>query len=90
MGRGQDRQADQLALDLFCHPKEGKERVAYGTALYPTLIPAFHTQDLLVASLFRNFLLAERIMSAAGCTPISYPRSERHHPCESFSTWWRL
>ncbi|GFR43035.1 hypothetical protein Agub_g4039, partial [Astrephomene gubernaculifera] len=30
--------------------------------------------DLLVASLFRNFLLAERIMSAAGCTPISYPR----------------
>ena len=27
-----------------------------------------------MASLFRNFLLAERIMSAAGCTPISYPR----------------
>ena len=30
-------------------------------------------QDLLVASLFRNFLLAERIMHGAHCTPISYP-----------------
>jgi hypothetical protein len=30
-------------------------------------------QDLLVASLFRNFLLAERIMRAANCSPISYP-----------------
>ena len=31
-------------------------------------------QDLLVASLFRNFLLAERIMRANNCTPISCPR----------------
>jgi len=30
-------------------------------------------QDLLVASLFRNFLLAERVMHGAHCTPISYP-----------------
>lgn len=30
-------------------------------------------QDLLVASLFRNFLLAERIMRSANCTPLSYP-----------------
>ncbi|ACO63090.1 predicted protein [Micromonas commoda] len=30
-------------------------------------------QDLLVASLFRNFLLAERIMRANNCTPISCP-----------------
>jgi hypothetical protein len=30
-------------------------------------------QDLLVASLFRNFLLAERIMRANHCTPISIP-----------------
>jgi len=30
-------------------------------------------QDLLVASLFRNFLLAERIMRANYCTPISIP-----------------
>ncbi|XP_056315847.1 regulatory-associated protein of mTOR isoform X1 [Danio aesculapii] len=31
-------------------------------------------QDLLVASLFRNFLLAERIMRSYNCTPISSPR----------------
>lgn len=31
-------------------------------------------QDLLVASLFRNFLLAERILRANNCTPISCPR----------------
>lgn len=31
-------------------------------------------QDLLVASLFRNFLLAERIMRTCRCTPISYPK----------------
>jgi hypothetical protein len=27
-----------------------------------------HPQDLLVASLFRNFLLADRIMAASNCT----------------------
>ena len=29
-------------------------------------------QDLLVASLFRNFLLAERIMRAANCNPVRW------------------
>lgn len=39
-------------------------------------------QDLLVASLFRNFLLAERIMRSYNCTPISYPSLPAcyHHP----------
>ncbi|KAF6299574.1 regulatory associated protein of MTOR complex 1 [Rhinolophus ferrumequinum] len=31
-------------------------------------------QDLLVASLFRNFLLAERVMRSCNCTPVSSPR----------------
>uniref|UniRef100_A0A6B2KWT6 Raptor N-terminal CASPase-like domain-containing protein n=1 Tax=Arcella intermedia TaxID=1963864 RepID=A0A6B2KWT6_9EUKA len=31
-------------------------------------------QDLLVSSLFRNFLLAERIMRSCKCFPVSYPR----------------
>uniref|UniRef100_A0A7S1KTW0 Raptor N-terminal CASPase-like domain-containing protein n=1 Tax=Percolomonas cosmopolitus TaxID=63605 RepID=A0A7S1KTW0_9EUKA len=31
-------------------------------------------QDLLVACLFRNFLLADRIMRTFGCTPYSYPQ----------------
>jgi len=30
-------------------------------------------QDLLVASMFRNFLLADRIFRVLNCTPISYP-----------------
>nr|XP_006824701.1 PREDICTED: regulatory-associated protein of mTOR [Saccoglossus kowalevskii] len=39
-------------------------------------------QDLLVASLFRNFLLAERIMRSYNCTPVSSPRLPPmyHHP----------
>ena len=38
--------------------------------------------DLLVASLFRNFLLAERIMRSTDCSPISYPLlppTHQHH-----------
>lgn len=31
-------------------------------------------QDLLVASLFRNFLLAERILKSYDCTPVSWPK----------------
>jgi len=31
-------------------------------------------QDLLVASLFRNFLLAERILRSYDCTPVSSPK----------------
>ena len=47
--------------------------------------PLFHRlfrQDLLLASLFRNFLLAERIMRALGCTPCSHPAlpSTAGHP----------
>jgi len=30
-------------------------------------------QDLLVASMFRNFLLADRILRTLGCTPVSHP-----------------
>jgi regulator-associated protein of mTOR len=39
-------------------------------------------QDLLVASLFRNFLLAERILKSCNCTPVSSPRlpSTSQHP----------
>lgn len=36
-------------------------------------------QDLLVASLFRNFLLAERIMRSYNCTPMSCPRIPPTH-----------
>ena len=39
-------------------------------------------QDLLVASMFRNFLLAERILRSLSCTPASHPEipSTCNHP----------
>jgi regulatory associated protein of mTOR len=39
-------------------------------------------QDLMVAALFRNFLLAERIMRANHCHPVSAPKlpETHHHP----------
>ncbi|XP_020595936.1 regulatory-associated protein of TOR 2-like [Phalaenopsis equestris] len=44
-------------------------------------------QDLLVASLFRNFLLAERIMRTANCTPISYPFLPSTHQHHMWDAW---
>lgn len=44
-------------------------------------------QDLLVASLFRNFLLAERIMRAANCSPQSYPRLPPTHKHPMWHAW---
>lgn len=44
-------------------------------------------QDLLVASLFRNFLLAERIMAASNCTPVSYPRLPPTHQHPMWQAW---
>lgn len=46
------------------------------TSIFSYLLGLFQKlfrQDLLVASLFRNFLLAERIMRSYNCTPVSYP-----------------
>jgi len=44
-------------------------------------------QDLLVASLFRNFLLAERIMRAANCNPVSYPQMPPTHQHPMWQAW---
>eukprot|EP00246_Nothoceros_aenigmaticus_P010872 TRINITY_DN2780_c0_g1_i3.p1 TRINITY_DN2780_c0_g1~~TRINITY_DN2780_c0_g1_i3.p1 ORF type:complete len:984 (+),score=169.84 TRINITY_DN2780_c0_g1_i3:2-2953(+) len=44
-------------------------------------------QDLLVASLFRNFLLAERIMRSANCSPVSYPRLPPTHQHPMWHSW---
>eukprot|EP01018_Ginkgo_biloba_P000291 Gb_09312 [translate_table: standard] len=44
-------------------------------------------QDLLVASLFRNFLLAERIMRAANCSPISFPLLPSTHQHPMWDAW---
>ncbi|KAK6943240.1 Raptor, N-terminal CASPase-like domain [Dillenia turbinata] len=44
-------------------------------------------QDLLVASLFRNFLLAERIMRSANCSPISFPVLPLTHQHHMWDAW---
>lgn len=44
-------------------------------------------QDLLVASLFRNFLLAERIMRAANCSPQSFPPLPPTHQHPMWHAW---
>nr|CCA15283.1 predicted protein putative [Albugo laibachii Nc14] len=47
-----------------------------------SLFQKLFRQDLLLASLFRNFLLAERIMKSTGCSPCSIPQlpATHHHP----------
>ncbi|XP_019058409.1 PREDICTED: regulatory-associated protein of TOR 1-like isoform X3 [Tarenaya hassleriana] len=44
-------------------------------------------QDLLVASLFRNFILAERIMRSANCSPISHPMLPPTHQHHMWDAW---
>jgi len=44
-------------------------------------------QDLLVASLFRNFLLAERIMWTANCTPVTEPKLPPTHDHPLWQAW---
>jgi len=43
------------------------------TSLPRPLFRKFFRQDLMVAALFRNFILAQRIMVVYGCHPQSYP-----------------
>ncbi|VUZ46586.1 unnamed protein product [Hymenolepis diminuta] len=44
-------------------------------------------QDLLVASLFRNYLLAERLMRAFGCHPRSWPKLVPTHDHPIWGAW---
>lgn len=52
--------------------------------MLPTpLFQRLFRQDLMVASMFRNFLLADRILRSLNCSPVSYPPLPRgvcHHP----------
>ncbi|KAL5106628.1 Regulatory-associated protein of mTOR [Taenia crassiceps] len=44
-------------------------------------------QDLLVASIFRNYLLAQRLMRAFGCHPCSWPHLNPTHDHPIWSAW---
>lgn len=44
-------------------------------------------QDLMVAALFRNFLLSQRIMRAYGCHPLSVPKMADTHDHPMWESW---
>ncbi|PRP73403.1 regulatory-associated protein of mTOR-like [Planoprotostelium fungivorum] len=44
-------------------------------------------QDLLVANVFRNFLLAERVLKSLNCTPISHPKLPPTHQHPMWEAW---
>ncbi|XP_037936501.1 regulatory-associated protein of mTOR [Teleopsis dalmanni] len=64
------------------------DTIAWNT-LPRDLFQRLFRQDLLVASLFRNFLLAERIFHSHDCSPISHPALP---PCFRHPMWrdWDL
>ncbi|XP_035914785.1 regulatory-associated protein of mTOR [Anopheles stephensi] len=62
------------------------DTIAWNT-LRPELFQKLFRQDLLVASLFRNFLLAERILRAYDCTPISSPALPPSYRHPMWSAW---
>ncbi|KAG0172829.1 hypothetical protein DFQ29_008217 [Apophysomyces sp. BC1021] len=53
----------------------------------PELFKRLFRQDLTVASMFRNFLLAERIMRSYQCTPMSTPKLPKTHDHPMWHAW---
>ncbi|KAK9885165.1 hypothetical protein WA026_010675 [Henosepilachna vigintioctopunctata] len=62
------------------------DTIAWNT-LPMELFQRLFRQDLLVASLFRNYLLAERIMRACDCTPVSSPELPPTHQHPMWEAW---
>ncbi|RDW61312.1 putative wd repeat-containing protein mip1 protein [Coleophoma crateriformis] len=57
------------------------------TTLPRNLFRQFFRQDLMVAALFRNFLLAQRVMAAYGCHPRSVPELPDTHQHPLWESW---
>ncbi|KAH8686077.1 raptor N-terminal caspase like domain-containing protein [Tricladium varicosporioides] len=57
------------------------------TTLERPLFRKFFRQDLMVAALFRNFLLSQRIMGAYNCHPQSYPPLPDTHQHPLWESW---
>ncbi|THG09157.1 hypothetical protein TEA_025467 [Camellia sinensis var. sinensis] len=62
------------------------DTIAWNVLPHGNILRLFR-QDLLVASLFRNFLLAERIMRSTNCSPISYPLLPQTHWHHMWDAW---
>ncbi|KAG6001375.1 hypothetical protein E4U21_004408 [Claviceps maximensis] len=57
------------------------------TTLPQELFRKLFRQDLMVAALFRNLLMAQRIMNVYGCHPQSYPAMPDTHQHPLWETW---
>ncbi|RDL36142.1 WD40 repeat-like protein [Venustampulla echinocandica] len=57
------------------------------TTLPRPLFRKFFRQDLMVAALFRNFLLSQRVMGAYNCHPQSYPELPDTHQHPLWESW---
>lgn len=57
------------------------------TTFSPDVFTRLYRSDLLVASLFRNFLLAERIMKDFHCTPHTYPALPATNTHPLWASW---
>ncbi|EKX33243.1 hypothetical protein GUITHDRAFT_81643, partial [Guillardia theta CCMP2712] len=55
--------------------------------LPPELFQRLFRQDLLVASIFRNFILAERILRSVNCNPVSVPKLPPSYQHPLWSAW---
>jgi regulatory associated protein of mTOR len=62
------------------------DTIAWNT-LPRELFQTLFRQDLLVASLFRNFLLADRILRSYDCTPVSSPALPHTYRHPMWSAW---
>ncbi|KAI5801373.1 raptor N-terminal caspase like domain-containing protein [Peziza echinospora] len=62
------------------------DTIAWNTLDRPLFKKLFR-QDLMVAALFRNFLLAQRIMREYQCHPISSPALEETHNHHLWQSW---
>ena len=62
------------------------DTIAWNT-LPRTLFKKLFRQDLMVAALFRNFLLSERIMRSYKCHPISSPELPQTHQHPLWKSW---
>ncbi|KAJ3439707.1 regulatory-associated protein of mtor [Anaeramoeba flamelloides] len=62
------------------------ECIAWST-LPNDLFQKLYRQDLLVATLFQNYLLAERIMKSYNCTPVTIPVIPETYKHELWNSW---
>jgi len=63
------------------------DTIAWTTLGGGELFQRLFRQDLLVASLFRNFLLAERVMKSLDVTPVSHPALPSTHEHTLWQSW---